>query len=82
MATLRWHVDTQLVMPEMQESDLLFPSVNGKFRAPTVLNKRFADVGEMIGLEPASFQRLDLWVQQDLNLRPKPCEDEEPRFWT
>jgi integrase len=34
----------------MQESDLLFPSVTGGFRSPSVLNKPFADVAETIGL--------------------------------
>lgn len=47
---LRWHVQTQLVTPEMQESDLLFPAINGKFRAPTVLNKPFGEVSVEIGL--------------------------------
>jgi hypothetical protein len=37
-----WHVDTQLITPEMQESELLFPSIAGTYRAPTVLNKPFA----------------------------------------
>jgi len=50
MEVLRWHVQTQLVTPEMQESDLLFPAINGKFRAPTVLNKPFGEVSAEIGL--------------------------------
>jgi integrase len=50
LAVLRWHVDTQLATPEMQESDLLFPSVTGKFRSGSVLNGPFADVAETIGL--------------------------------
>jgi hypothetical protein len=50
MAVLRWHVDTRLITPEMQESDLLFPSVTGGFRSPSVLNGPFADVAETIGL--------------------------------
>mgnify|MGYP005859377719 CR=1 FL=1 len=57
MQVLRWHVETQLDTPEMQESDLLFPSVTGKFRAATVLNKPFADVAEMIGLGKRFTQR-------------------------
>ena len=57
LAVLRWHVDTQLVMPEMQESDLLFPSVTGRFRSPSVLNGPFADVAETIGLGKHFTQR-------------------------
>lgn len=57
MQVLRWHVDTQLDTPEMQESDLLFPSVTGKYRAASVLNKPFADVAEMIGLGKKFTQR-------------------------
>lgn len=29
MKVLRWHVDTQLVTPEQQQSELRFPSVTG-----------------------------------------------------
>lgn len=50
MDVLRWHVETQLSTPEMQESELLFPNINGGFRAPTVLNKPFAEVSSEIGL--------------------------------
>jgi len=50
MDVLRWHVKTQLGTPEMRESDLLFPNINGGFRAPTVLNKPFAEVSTEIGL--------------------------------
>ena len=50
MEVLRWHVEHQLTTPEQQESDLLFPSVLGGFRAPTVLNKPFAQVADAIGL--------------------------------
>lgn len=57
MTVLRWHVDTQLVTPEMQDSDLLFPSVTGKFRSPSVLNGPFADVAETIGLGKHFTQR-------------------------
>jgi integrase len=57
MDVLRWHVDTQLTRPEQQESELLFPSVTGGFRAPSVLNKPFADVGEQIGLGKKFTQR-------------------------
>lgn len=54
---LRWHVDTQLVTPAQQDSELLFPSVTGGFRAPTVLNKPFAEISEAIGLSYAFTQR-------------------------
>jgi len=47
---LRWHVKTQLATPEMQESELLFPSIIGGYGAPTVLNKPFAEVSTEIGL--------------------------------
>ncbi len=47
---LRWHIETQLTTSEMQESDLLFPSIIGGYRAPTVLNKPFAEVSTEIGL--------------------------------
>jgi len=57
MAVLRWHVETQLATPEQQESELLFPSVNGGFRSPSVLNKPFADVAEQVGLGKKFTQR-------------------------
>lgn len=47
---LRWHIRTQLETPEQQDSPLLFPSVTGGFRAPTVLNKPFATVSDAIEL--------------------------------
>jgi hypothetical protein len=31
MDVLRWHVRTQLTTPDMQESDLLFPSIDGGY---------------------------------------------------
>ena len=54
---LRWHVDTQLETPEQKESDLLFPSVDGTYRTPSVLNKPFALVAAEIGLEKKFTQR-------------------------
>lgn len=57
MEVLKWHVDTQLVTREQEASDLLFPSVTGGFRAPTVLNKPFAAVSEAIGLGYSFTQR-------------------------
>lgn len=47
---IRWHMRTQLETPEQQDSNLLFPSVTGGFRAPTVLNKPFATVSDAIRL--------------------------------
>jgi integrase len=47
---LRWHVQTQLGTPEMQESELLFPAITGGFRSATVLNKPFGEVSTEIGL--------------------------------
>lgn len=50
MDVLRWHVDTQLLLPEQRESLLLFPSITGGFRSPNVLNKPFAEVTAEMGL--------------------------------
>jgi integrase len=50
MRVLEWHVDTQLRTPEQQASDLLFPTVDGGFRSPSVLQKPFAEVAEELGL--------------------------------
>jgi integrase len=47
---IRWHIRTQLETPEQQNSNLLFPSITGSFRAPTVLNKPFASVSDAIEL--------------------------------
>ena len=47
---LRWHIRTQLELPTKQDCDLLFPSINGTFRKPTMLNKPFAAVSDAIGL--------------------------------
>jgi integrase len=57
LAVLRWHIETQLTTPEMEESDLLFPSITGGFRSPSVLNKPFAEVAEAIGLVKRFTQR-------------------------
>ena len=51
MSVVRWHVETQLVTPEQKDSELLFPSVTGGFRAPCTLNKPFEDVATAIELE-------------------------------
>jgi hypothetical protein len=57
MAVLKWHVETQLKTPEQQDSDLLFPAVNGRFRSPSVLNKPLADVVEELNLGKKITQR-------------------------
>lgn len=57
LEVLRWHVETQLVTPEQLDSDLLFPSVNGGFRSPCVLNKPFADVVQTLEFGKAFTQR-------------------------
>lgn len=54
---LKWHVDTQLQCHDQQESDLLFPSITGGFRSPSVLNKPFEDVANEIGLTKKFTQR-------------------------
>ena len=48
--TLRWHEANMLLTPEQQESDLMFPSITGGYRAPSVLDKPFAAVSREIGL--------------------------------
>jgi hypothetical protein len=50
-------VDTQLRTPEQQDSDLLFPAVNGKYRSPSVLNKPFAEVVRELRLGKQLTQR-------------------------
>ena len=57
MHVLRWHVETQLVTPEQQASDLLFPSITGGFRAPCVLNKPLAEVANELELGKHISQR-------------------------
>jgi integrase len=54
---LEWHIRTQLTTPEMCASELLFPSVDGGFRAASVLNKPFKIVAEEIGLGKKFTQR-------------------------
>jgi hypothetical protein len=48
-AILRWHVDR---LPEgpMRDSELLFPSETGGFRAPSALDKPFREAAEAIKL--------------------------------
>lgn len=49
MALLRWHVDS---LPEgaMSESDLLFPSDEGAFRSPSVLDRPFRVAAKEAGI--------------------------------
>jgi integrase len=54
---LRWHVAMQLKTPEQQDSDLLFPAVNGRFRSPSVLNKPLNDVATELELGKKITQR-------------------------
>ena len=48
---LRWHVATQLITPEQEDSDLLFPSITGGFRTQKVLNAPMAEVAAEIGIQ-------------------------------
>ncbi len=51
MDVLRWHVDTQLRHGPQLESDLLFASELGKFRAASVLDKPFRDICAKLGIK-------------------------------
>ena len=66
MAVLRWHVETQLTTPEQEDSDLLFPAINGKFRSPSVLNKPLDEVAREMGLTKKITQRALRRTFQDL----------------
>lgn len=69
MDVLRWHVDTQLMEAAQQDSELLFPSITGGFRAPTVLNKPFAAVAQEMRLGYKFTQRGLRRTFQDLARR-------------
>jgi len=47
---LRWHVNEQVLHTKMRESELLFPSVTGGFRARSALDKPFDEVSKAIDL--------------------------------
>ena len=57
MDVLRWHVETQMTEPAMQESELLFPAVDGGFRTASVLNKPFSVVAAELGISKKFTQR-------------------------
>ncbi len=47
---LRWHVNEQILHTKMRQSELLFPSVTGGFRARSALDKPFDEVSKAIDL--------------------------------
>jgi integrase len=52
MDILRWHVERlEVAAAPMRESELLFPSDTGGFRAASCLDRPFADVTKAIGLK-------------------------------
>jgi integrase len=51
MDELKWHLETQLVTPEQQASELLFPAEGGGFRSECFLTKSFAKTRLLIGLK-------------------------------
>lgn len=63
---LRWHVDSLPDEGPMKESDLLFPSEVGGFRAPSVLDKPFRVVAKAIGLRKRVTPRAMRRTFQDL----------------
>ena len=65
MAILRWHVD-RLPPGPMHDSDLLFPSETGGFRAASVLDKPFRLVGEAVKLKKRITSRAMRRTFQDL----------------
>lgn len=63
---LRWHVDTLPDEGPMKESDLLFPSEVGGFRAPSTLDKPFRVVAKALGLRKRVTPRAMRRTFQDL----------------
>jgi site-specific recombinase XerC len=63
---LQWHVDTLPDEGPMAESDLLFPSETGGFRAPSALDKPFAAVWKAMGLRKRVTPRAMRRTFQDL----------------
>jgi integrase len=64
-AVLRWHLD-RLPPGPMRDSDLLFPSETGGFRAAPALDKPFRQVGKAIGLRKRITPRAMRRTFQDL----------------
>ena len=65
MAILRWHVD-RLPPGPMQDSELLFPSETGSFRAASALDKPFRNVGRALRLAKRITPRAMRRTFQDL----------------
>jgi len=65
LKVLQWHVDNCLV-DAMKDSDLLFPSTTGGFRSPSVLDKPFAEVSRVLGLQKHLTPRAMRRTYQDL----------------
>lgn len=65
VAILQWHIDTQPEGP-MSDSELLFPSDTGGYRAPSVLTKPFAAVAKELGLRKHVTARAMRRTFQDL----------------
>ena len=63
---LKWHVNTQLETEAQLESELLFPSVTGGFRARSALDKPFADVTKALMLKKNITPRAMRRTFQDL----------------
>lgn len=63
---LRWHVDTLPDEGPMHESELLFPSTSGGFRAPSVLDKPFRAVRKALGIRKRITPRAMRRTFQDL----------------
>ena len=63
---LRWHVDTLPEEGSQHESELLFPSLTGGFRAPSVLDKPFRVVRKALGLRKRITPRAMRRTFQDL----------------
>jgi hypothetical protein len=63
---LTWHVAAQLHTEAQRQSELLFPSETGGFRARTVLDKPFTEVAKAIGLKKRITARAMRRTFQDL----------------
>lgn len=63
---LKWHVDSQLTTEAQQDSELLFPSTTGGFRARSSLDVPFRDAAKGIGLTKAITPKAMRRTFQDL----------------